>query len=203
MRLMFLTLFELCIFVLPLFSQSDTINISFGEIKEFIDTYSPIVKMINRSYDLTEAERKLDLKWTNPTIDYSQEVIQNNVSNEKEQFLVFSKQFEMPWLHLTRRQSWQYFIASADYQKKDNYNNFISDIKSGYIQIKLIEDQINRLEEFRQVIENVEKIAQHQMEEGAISGLNFQLIRMTQFNTDAKLIEQKKRKSIIKINEKK
>jgi hypothetical protein len=197
MRIMFLTFLGLCGFVVPLFSQSNTIDISFDEIKEFINTHSPIIKLIEQAYDLKESERRLNLTWTNPSIDYSQEVIRNKGFDDKEHFLVLSKQFEMPWLHFARRKSWHYFMESANYQKKDNYNNFVSNIKSGYIEIKLIEEQINRLKRFNQVIDDIAKIAQHQMEEGAISGINHQLIQMTQFNIDAKLIELAKSKHSI------
>jgi len=189
MHKLFFSLMGLCIIVLPVFSQSDIIDISFEGIPEFINTHSPIVKMIDQAYNLKKAERKSNLTWSNPLVDYSQEVIQDNILNEKEHFLVLSKQFEMPWIYTSRRKSWHFLMESAAYQKKEQLNNFIGDIKGGYVEIKLLEEQINRLEIFKHLLADVAKIAQHQAEEGAISEIDQQLIQMTLFNINSDLVQ--------------
>ncbi len=197
MRKLFFSLIGLCIFVLPLFSQSDIIDISFEGIPEFINTHSPIVKMIDQAYHLKKADKESDLKWSNPLANYSQEVIQDDILNQKEHFLVLSKQFEMPWIYTSRRKSWHFLMESAAYQKKEQLNNFIGDIKGGYVEIKLIEEQINRMEIFKQVIADIAKIAQHQAEEGAISEIDQQLIQMTLFNINSELVQLVQKKHSI------
>ncbi len=185
-------------FISPVFSQDRIVAISFGELDEFAARNSPEVKVIEQTYNLDVTEGKIDLQWSNPVINYSQEFVEDSSSEQREHFLTLSKQFEMPWVYSLRRQSWDFQLKAASYQKEQKLKNFISEIKSGYVEIKLMEEQAERLKGLSKVITDTAEVAKSQLEEGAISGIEQNLIQLTLSNLDSRLLRlEQERRSLV------
>lgn len=171
------------------FSQDSTIEISFKDLPEFVTENSPVVRVINDDYSNEIADRDIDLQFTNPVISYSQEYVENESEEEREQYLILEKQFEMPWVYSLRRKSWNHQVESADYKRDQSIRNFIADIKADYVDIGLRENKIVRLRELQRIISDVSEIAQGQREEGAISGVEGNLIRLALSNLESRILQ--------------
>lgn len=167
----------------PAFSKDETVVINFDGLVKFAIKQSPVVRIIEQTYGLTETERDMDLQWTNPEFNYSQE----DAGGQMEQYLTLSKQIEMPWVYTRRRKSWEAQLESAEYKNEDQIRRFISDLKSGYIELKLLGTQLEHLNRLKDMIVNVSDVAQDQLIEGTLSGVDQYLIQMTLVNINARL----------------
>ena len=163
-------------------AQENTVFLTFDQIADRALEQSPEAEIIRRTYDVVRADQALDLQWTNPSLGYSQEV----VGSQPEQYLILSKAIELPWVRAKRRQSWQSQIESAEFSKADQTRRLINDLKGGYIELKLLETQLERLARLQDLIVDVSGIAQDQLTEGALSGIDQHLIQMTLFNINAR-----------------
>ena len=163
-------------------AQENTVFLTFDQIADRALEHSPEAEIIRRTYDVVRADQALDLQWTNPSLGYSQEV----VGSQPEQYLTLSKAIEMPWVRAKRRQGWQSQIESAGYSSEDRTRRLIGDLKSGYIELKLLETQLERLALLKNVIVDVSGVAQDQLAEGTLSGVDQHLIQTTLFSIDAR-----------------
>ena len=170
------------ILVCSVAAQENTVFLTFDQIAGRVLEHSPEAEIIRRTYDVVRADQTLDLQWTNPSLGYSQEV----VGRQPEHYLILSKAIEMPWVRARRRQSWQSRIESAGFSKEDQTRRLISDLKGGYIELKLLKTQLERLAQLKDVIVDVSGIAQDQLAEGVLSGVDQHLIQMTLFNINAR-----------------
>lgn len=171
------------------FAQDSTVEISFGDLSEFAAENSPVVRVINDDYSNEITNKEIDLQFTNPVISYSQEYVENDSEEEREQYLILEKQFEMPWVYSLRRKSWNHQVESAEYKKEQSIRDFMAGIKADYVDIRLREDKIVHLRELRRIITNVADIAQSQREEGAISGVEGNLIRLALSNLESRIMQ--------------
>ncbi|MCH7859784.1 MAG: TolC family protein [Candidatus Marinimicrobia bacterium] len=169
------------ILVCSVAAQENTVSLTFDQIAGRALEHSPEAEIIRRSYDVVRADQALDLQWTNPSLGFSQEV----VGDQPEQYLILSKAIEMPWVRARRRQSWQSHIEAVGYTKDDQTRRLISELKVGYIKLKLLETQLVRRAQLKEVIVNVSGIAQDQLTEGTLSGVDQHLIQTTLFNINA------------------
>ena len=169
------------ILVCSVAAQEKTVSLTFDQIAGHAFEHSPEAEIIRRSYDIVRADQALDLQWTNPSLGFSQEV----VGDQPEQYLILSKAIEMPWVRARRRQSWQFHIEAVGYTKDDKTRRLISELKVGYIKLKLLETQLERRAQLKDVIVNVSGIAQDQLTEGSLSGVDQHLIQTTLFNINA------------------
>ncbi|MBL7109908.1 MAG: TolC family protein [Candidatus Marinimicrobia bacterium] len=170
-------------------AQAKTVSISFDELAEFSNRQSLMIQNIKEEFALRKTEKKLDLQWSNPTFNYSQEF----VNKERDHYYTLNKQIEFPWVMAQRRKSWQSYLKSADYKKDEQIKNFISEIKSGYCEIKLLGFQLNHLKKIKDAIVNLSDVAQSQFQEGNLSGIEQDLIQMSllQITVNQQEIERK------------
>ena len=155
-------------------TQDKLISLSFGEIVDYSEKHSLIIKNIKEELALTNAEKNIDLQWSNPTFNMSKET----VNSESEAIFTLNKEFEFPWIRKKRRNYWTYSLAVSEYKMQDQILYFESTLKKGYCEIKLLETQSEHLSTIRQTIENLANSAQNQFQEGAISGIEINLIQI-------------------------
>lgn len=170
-------------------AQGETVIISFDELSEFSNRQSLTIQNIKEEFALTKTEKQIDLQWTNPTINYSQEYVNEELDN----YYTLNKQIEFPWVRAQRRKSWQTHLESANYKKDEQIRNFITELKIGYCEIKLLGTQLNHLEKIKNAIENLSDVAQSQFHEGNLSGIEQNLIQMSlvQITVNQQEIERK------------
>jgi outer membrane protein TolC len=181
----------------PVFSQDGNVFISFDQLSEFAIKHSPEAKVMEQTYNLNVTEGQLDLQWSNPLIGYSQEFVKDQSREEREQYLIVSKQFEMPWVYSLRRKSWEFESEAAEYKKEQKLKDFIGEVKTGYADIKLMEEQVEGLNHVKKLITNVSEIAKNQLEEGAISGVEHHFIQMALFNVNSRLLQLEQKKHLL------
>lgn len=155
-------------------AQDKSINLSFDEIVEYSEKNSLTIKNFKEELALTNAEKNIDLQWSNPTFNVSNET----VNNESENSFTLNKEFEFPWIRKKRQNIWTYFLAASENKMDAQILDFESTIKKGYCEIKLLEEQRGHLATLRQTIENLANSAQNQFQEGAISGIEINLIQI-------------------------
>ena len=173
------------------YSQEDTITISFQELRDYAIAHSPEVKIIEQKYDLKVADSKLDLQWSNPEFEYEHEMVTDQSMRERELALTVGKHITTPWVYALQRSSWKDRLKAAEFEKESALLHFLAEIKSGYATIKLIESKTELLGHFQQVIQQASKIAKDRSDEGALSGLEQQLIQMSLFNLNGRLLRIK------------
>ena len=159
-------------------SQNETVTLSFDELTEYSMEQSLSIQMIKEEFELVKTEMDIDLQWTNPTFNYSQEF----VNEEFEYYFTLNKQIEFPWIVAQRRKSWNAYIKAADYKMNEQIREFNSELKNGYCEIKLLEIQLSHLEKFKDAIVNLSDVANSQFQEGNISGIEQHLIQMSLIN---------------------
>ena len=173
--------FALMMMVSPTVSQDERVSLKFDELVEFAVARSVVVQIIEGTYDLTRTERDQELQWTNPGFNYSQEV-----ADVREQYMILSKQIEMPWVYARRHRNWEFQLQAAEYKKQAQIRRLMTELKSGYIEIKLLGTQLAHLNQLRDVIVDASTVAQDQLKEGTLSGVEQHLIQMTLVNINAR-----------------
>lgn len=171
----------MCIFCFGLFillyddvTQAEPIHIGFNQIENQIISNSPGYQINQLNYDKTLAERDESLKWSNPVIGYDIE----DVDNIKESQFTIGKEFSMPWVHSKRSSSWKERIQAAEFFLDEKNKKHLSNLKTGYVSVKVHQQYLLRLEQLRAILTDASQIAQNRLTEGHLSGVEEHLIQM-------------------------
>lgn len=192
MSLRWITLFVLTA-VLALRAQNSQISLTFNELEPFIKENSPQWKFVEQNIDLEEQAGQIDMQWTNPDLAFQFENVSKNETHLKETTLSVEKNFEMPWIYFKRRKSWTDRLQAASFKAKEQWNGFMADMRSGYIELSLLENQNRLLKNMKSVLESISATAKNRYKEGAISGLEQSLIQMTLFNIESAILQLSQR----------
>ena len=171
------------------FAQQAIQNISFNSLSELVKLKSPEAKLIGQDFELEKSKKNIALRWSNPELNFSRETVDNGTLEQNENMVFLSKSMSLPWIYLKNRQSWDSSIQSAEYRKLEQLGEFLAEVKSGYMEISLLQTQEKSFKELRQIVENASNIAKNQFQEGAVSGLNQQLIQMVSLNLEGKILQ--------------
>ncbi|KAA3656747.1 MAG: TolC family protein, partial [Calditrichaeota bacterium] len=177
-----------------LFSQTQSIALKFGELADFANNHSPVIEQLNQQLNLHKNERNIALAWRNPAINFSEEGLDVNGITEKEQFFTISKQFEMPWTYVMRRRAWNTFENAAKLANHQQRTDFISEVKTGYVELQSMNGYAQQLNRFQHIINEIANIAENQTGQGSLSAFDHKLIQMALFNLQAKLLSIDKEK---------
>ena len=194
LRFLFLILAGILFAIFPVFSQVKTIAISFEDIPEFAMQNSPALQMIEQKYDLNKLESRTDLQWSNPALHYSLEFVEDNFANQKDEYLYLSKQIEMPWVNLLRRQSWNMKNKAYEFEKDHLIRKLLAEFKSRYVEIKLLDSQASRLDHIKEIMEQSSRTASDRLKEGVLSTLEQQMIHLSASSIGARNLKLLQRK---------
>lgn len=164
-------------------SQNEPGTLAFDELIEFAIQHSSSMQIIERTYSHNETERNIALQWSNPEISYSQEF----ASEQLEHYITLNKQIEVPWVYSERIRGWDAQLESAVYEKEAKIRRLISDLKSEYIELKLLGMQLEHLNHLKEAIVDISDVASDQFKEGSLSGVEQHLVQMTLINLNARL----------------
>lgn len=154
--------------------QAGTLNIRFDELADYAEANSPRSKIIKYEFDRTRAERDEELQWSNPELSYQRE----DVDQFEEYQITLGKTFELPWVHLKKRSSWNDRIAAADLIQKQNKLDHLAALKTGYVRLQLFGEYLARLEQLKEILTDASHIATSRRSEGHLSGVEEHLIQM-------------------------
>ncbi|MFC2083704.1 TolC family protein [Bacteroidota bacterium] len=168
--------------------NAQEIDLTFNELESFLTNNSPQVKILENDYELNAIEKQIGLQWSNPEFNFELEDIKNDFQNEREIALTLNKRFEFPWVYSKRTEYWEARLQAAEFLKRERYNSFLTEMKSGYAELKLLENQHSRVNKIKSILESISQTAMNQYEEGTISGLDQNLIYMSLFNVETAII---------------
>jgi len=166
------------------------LEISFKQLKGLAAESSPEIRIIEESYRLATTERDVDMQWTNPDVTYWQEY----AGGEREHYLLLSKVFEMPWVYSHRKNTWQAYLEGAQLEKQAKLRDLFLRVKGRYVELRLLETQLGELKEACNTAKRISDVARKKMQEGALSGLEEQVIRMAVLNLQANVLKLEDKK---------
>lgn len=154
---------------------ADSLTIRFSDLNEWAQTRSLGAADIAGSLALVEAERDIDLQRSNPELAFDRQDVDENTETQ----ITLGKTFEMPWVSLKRRSAWKEQLRSAEYTAEERRALLLSDLKTGYAMLKLLDAQLSRLTHIREVLTDASHVAATRHTEGDLSGVENHLIQMT------------------------
>lgn len=154
---------------------ADSLTIRFTELENWARTRSLGAADIAASLGLVEADRDIDLQPSNPELGIDRQ----NVDGSKETGITLGKTFEMPWVSLRRRAAWSERLRSAEYTAEERRTLLLSDLKTGYATLRLLDARLSRLAHIREVLTDASHVATTRHSEGHLSGVENHLIQMT------------------------
>ena len=163
------------------FTQNELLRISFNEMVEMANKNSISIQQLKEEQKQSEYQVKKELSWTNPALDYSREI----VNNESEHSITLTKQIEFPWIYSLRKQRVKNQLESIQLRSIDKKNQFYAAIKSKYCTLKLTEKQMQQLQKIKDHLSEISKTAENQFREGNLSGVEKHLIEMALMNITA------------------
>ncbi|MBN2410758.1 TolC family protein [candidate division KSB1 bacterium] len=172
----------------------DTITVSFQDLEDMAKTNSPQIRTINEIYNLQILDNKIQKQWSNPEIETEIENVKNDFDREREYTLALSKNFSFPWTRHYLRAGLKEQSTASKQKKQADYIKTFAGLKTAYILLKLMESQIEHYEGLSKIIENAELTAANRQSEGAISGLEHQLIQMSLLNLKSQLLNTYRKK---------
>jgi hypothetical protein len=180
--------------VLVLRAQNSQIGLTFEELEAFLKENSPQWKLFEQNISLEKESIQIDMQWTNPQFAFQFEDVSDNGTHLKETALTLEKKFEMPWIYSKRRQSWIDQLHGASFTGQQLWNVFLAKMRSGYVELALLDNQERLLKNMKSVLEIISGTANSRYSEGAISGLEQNLIQMTLFNIESAIVQLSQRR---------
>lgn len=168
-------------------------SLKLKNLEELLRSHSPKWKMIDQNIAIRQAEKDIDLQWSNFSLDLEHENLSENEVSVYETSAALTKNIEMPWIYSERKNAWQAELQATQSMAKDEWNSFLADMKSGYVELALLEEQTQTLKNIRDVLQNISGTARTRYKEGSISGLEQDMIQMALFTTEAEISELSQR----------
>lgn len=159
---------------LPLEVRADTLTISFSELENYAREKSTRAQILQHQRDLVDAERDAALAWSNPVVAYYRE----DVGLAENQFTI-EKSFAPPWSYLTSRSSWKSRVAGAQSEWEYETRLLLAELRSQYVALWLLNDHLAKIDQLEAIVPDVSRIITARREEGHVSAVDEQLVRMT------------------------
>lgn len=156
---------------------ADSLTIRYGDLDEWAMTRSLGANRIAGSLGLVQAERDLDLQRSNPELAIDRQDVDGNGNSETQ--ITLGKTFEMPWVSLKRRAAWSDRLHAAELSAEEQRGLLLSELKSGYTTLQLLDAHLSRLTHIREVLTDASHVATTRHSEGHLSGVENHLIQMT------------------------
>ncbi|MBN2001229.1 TolC family protein [candidate division KSB1 bacterium] len=185
----FLIIFFL-IWALSVFAQKTSVNLEFSRLHDYAKLQSPFMIQIQNDYRSRQSERNIELQLSNPELEWETEKLQDihTQDRDSEMILALKKEFAMPWKYAHKKSAWDHIMAGALYEKKQNELDVLAYLKMGYVNIQLIEKKRQSLQQFFNILERASRITRDRKSEGAISGLENDVLAASLNNLGAKLV---------------
>jgi len=171
------------------FGQENVVNIAFNDLGELMLDHSVEAQRIEAKYNLAVIDCDIDLQWSNPEFNYTNEFIKQNDIEISEQLIYLSKTFEMPWIYWNNSDAWQIELQAEAQKKQQTLNELLERLKSDYVELALLEQQQAQLQQLESVIDDLVRVSHTQEQEGETSALDEYLINASLFNLQSALFK--------------
>ncbi len=162
-------------------AQAGSITLTFDQLDDYAKSKSARAGIIEHQFEAVRAERDRQLQWSNPELSYGREDFD---ITEEYQFTL-SKSFDVPWANLKKRSGWNDRVQSAQLQSEYEKLNLLSALRTGYVELQLLNEYLSRLEMFREVMTDASHVASERHTEGHLSGVEEHLIQMLVISLNA------------------
>jgi outer membrane protein TolC len=176
-------------------AQDKHVVIKFAELETFLKENSPKAQLLQQDLQLYEQDQKIDLQWSNPEVSLEVENVSDGIDRQTEKTLTLQKRFELPWVYAKRKQIWQAKAASAASIYQERWNTFIAEMRSGYVELKILDKQNHLLVSIKEILENTSHTVNTRFQEGALSGLDHNLLQMSLFIIESAITQLMKHRS--------
>lgn len=178
------------------------VSLKFSDLRSWAENNSPIYQLIEEKNLLESVDTRIDfnLRASNPTFSYSNEYVNNDSLSEREQVFTLSKNFELPWIYSKRRQSYNFMENSLKFNKEANIREFISNMKSGYVALSLMNDKLDLFGKLKIPFQKVALTAKNRKENGLITGYEQNQIELAFLNLEGKILTLARQKREIEKN---
>jgi outer membrane protein TolC len=183
------SIFIFIVLACNLLAQDNQIFITFNELPDLLEQYSPQIKNIDAKRDLAKTERDIALQWTNPELTYDREHVKNDDSIVNEEMFYLSKTFSMPWVYWKERHMWGIDTIAAVLDHQYEKNKLLADTKHNYIRIGLLQKLKHQLTEIKDMLNELIETVEDRESEGIISPLDASLLSVSLFGLESDLLE--------------
>lgn len=162
-------------------ADANNLPIRFDELEIYARTNSPQMRILAEELLKLHAERDDALQWSNPELGYDREA---GETFQEWQFTL-RKRLVMPFAQAKARDGWTDRIRSGELQADQSTSNLLSELKTGYVHLSLLEEFLLHLELLDGIVMEAAESADNRYNEGDMSGVESHLIQLSALSIDA------------------
>lgn len=171
--------------------SQEVMKISLEDVRSVAEAESPYYKEMAEEKEAVSKEIDTGLQRNNPSLNYDLEFLGDGNINEWEQFFFVEQTFERPGLYSSRETSASHQKASLEHALDDEGRSFFTSVRADYMNLILLEHNIEVQETFIDHIEQLAEVARSQAEAGELSPLEQQLIDLSHLSISGELADLK------------
>ncbi len=161
--------------------EAGDLILEFEDIESFASTSSPQLRILAQEIEAVNAERRGALTWSNPALAYDHE----EFSSFSEWQFTLHKRFSRPFTQGSLRDGWNNRVRAAELHGMQATRDFVSDLKASYVQLRLLETHLERLDRLADLVNVAASGAGSRHAEGELSGLDRQIIQLAAYTVEA------------------
>jgi hypothetical protein len=159
---------------------TDDLILGIEDVEAFARAGSPRLRVAAYEVDVVDAERKSALTWTNPALAYDHE----EADAYREWQFTLNKRIDRPLTRGSLREAWDGRVRAAELRSLQATRDAVSDLKAGYVQVRLIAAHLDRLDRLAGLVDIAADVAGNRHVAGELSGLDRRLIQLAAYTIE-------------------
>ncbi|MBU2501564.1 TolC family protein [bacterium] len=160
--------------------ETNDLILGIADVEPFARTSSPRLRVAAYEIDVVAAERKSALTWSNPALAYDHE----EADSFREWQFTLNKRIDRPLTRGRLRDAWDGRVRAAELRSLQATRDVVADLKAGYVQVRLIESHLDRLDRLAGLVDMAADVAGSRHVEGELSGLGRRLIQLAAYTIE-------------------
>ncbi|MGD9548986.1 MAG: TolC family protein [Candidatus Krumholzibacteriia bacterium] len=160
--------------------ETDDLILAIEDVESFARTSSPRLRTAAYEVDVVAAERTSALTWSNPALAYDHE--ENDAFREWQ--FTLNKRIDRPLTRGRLSDAWDGRVRAAELRSLQAARDVVADLKTGYVQVRLIESHQGRLDRLAGLVDIAADVARSRHVEGELSGLDRRLIQLAAYTIE-------------------
>ncbi len=160
--------------------ETDDLILGIEDVEPFARTSSPRLRVVAFEVDVVDAERKSALTWSNPALAYDHE----EADSFREWQFTLNKRIDRPLTRGGLSDAWDGRVRAAELRSLQATRDAVADLKAGYVQVRLIESHLDRLDRLAGLVDVAADVAGSRHVEGELSGLDRRLIQLAAYTIE-------------------
>ncbi|MFO7608673.1 MAG: hypothetical protein R6X35_05670, partial [Candidatus Krumholzibacteriia bacterium] len=151
------------------------------DVETFARAHSPRLRILAAGAAATAAERDQQQAWSDPALAYDHE----QADGFREWQVTLHKRLARPLRQGHLRGAWDQRVRAADLEAAQATRDLLANLKTGYVELRLLESRLERLARLEDVVAAAAGIAGHRQAVGAASGLDGRLVQLAAYTVEA------------------